>query len=404
MAHSSKRSPSDSTTRQIRARRKVPGPQPQVPVIGLEAEFSVYVNDEKCLPEKVFGSPKAVVRGATVPRVGRSVHLPSGGALYFDTGVIEVATPIIELEEGCCVRAARSLWEQIEFVRNELDAWEKSHDCITRLEGFSTHYNISVPKARHGDLWKLARVLTYLLHPPVMLLATNRQSSGVGVRPRGNRLEVTVDFTPDPALMMATTAFIVAAILDVLEWPEVTLEEARRRGIPMIAGFAPMKHTSRKGFLARSDCFPRNPFAVDPNQADWQLADGRSMSLRGMAMEIARPLRRRIRSVSDHSVARHILAVFSGRARSLLDFEERPRKYEDAGRSIDWNRRKMRTFPRSRYERVIQRVIDHRPIQIGASVYKTERMHGWYEVVFRNTRTGGRRVFNLDELVKHCAE
>jgi hypothetical protein len=62
----------------------------------------------------------------------------------------------------------------------------------------------------------------------------------------------------------------------------------------------------------------------------------------------------------------------------------------------------MRDFPRSRYERVIQRVITHRPIQVGASVYQPERMHGWYEVVFRNTRTGTRRVFNLDELVKHC--
>lgn len=403
MARTSKSSHSERTIRITPAGRKIPVNHPPTPVIGLEAEFSVYVDDEKCLPEKVFGAPKSIVRGSTIPRAGRSVHLPSGGALYFDTGVIEVATPIIELEDGCCARAARALWEQIEFVRNELNAWEERHGCSVRLEGFSTHYNVSVPPNRHRDLWRLAFVLTYLLHPPVMLLATNRRSSGVGVRPRGNRLEVTVDFTPDPDLMMATTTFIVAAILSVLEWSEVSLEEAMRQGMPRISGFAPMKHTSRKGFLARFDCFPKNPFALDPSAHDWELTDGRSLSLRKIAMEIASPLRRGMRAMGGHATARHALAVLDGRARSLLDFEDRPQKYEDAGRSIDWNRRKIRSLPRSRYERVIQRVISHRPIQVGASLYQPERMHGWYEVVFRNTRTGSRRVFNLDELAQHCA-
>ena len=403
MAVTSKRSPSETRIRTRQGVQRLRLGHPKAAVIGLEAEFSVYVNDEKCLPEKVFGAPKNVVRGTTIPRAGRSVHLPSGGALYFDTGVIEVATPIIELEPGCCVRAARALWEQIAYVREELDAWENGHQCTVRLEGFSTHYNVSVPADRYPDLWPLARVLTYLMHPPVMLLAANRRSSGVGVRPRGNRLEVTVDFTPDPALMMATTAFIVSAILDVLSWPEVSMDELRRRGIPLIRGFAPMKHTSRKGLLARHDCFPSNPFASDPNVSDWQTTDGRKMSLREIALEIARPLRRTMRELSDPAVTRHVLAVLTGRARSLLDFPDRPSRYEDAGRSIDWNRRKMRDFPRSRYERVIQRVITHRPIQVGASLYEPERMHGWYEVVFRNTRTGHRRVFNLDELVKHCA-
>src|SRR6186713_2135527 len=125
MAVTSKRPPSDTSIRISRGGRRIPLKQPRSAVIGLEAEFSVYVNDEKCLPEKVFGAPKNLVRGGTIPRAGRSVHLPSGGALYFDTGVVEVATPIIELEAGCCVRAVRSLWEQIEFVRKALDTWEQ---------------------------------------------------------------------------------------------------------------------------------------------------------------------------------------------------------------------------------------------------------------------------------------
>ncbi len=31
-----------------------------------------------------------------------------------------------------------------------------------------------------------------------MLVGANRRSTGIGVRPRGNRIEITADFTPDP--------------------------------------------------------------------------------------------------------------------------------------------------------------------------------------------------------------
>ncbi len=376
------------------------------PVIGLEAEFSLYVQEEKQLPEHIFRNPQQIVRQKMIPRQGRSYHLPSGGAIYFDTGVIEVATPIIELEQGCCVRAVRSLWEQIAFVRGELDEWEKANQSSVRLEGFSTHYNISVPH-RYGfdaaDMKRLAKLLTYLLHAPVMLLAANKLSTGVGVRPRDHRLEVTVDFTPDPELMVATTTLIVGVIQSVLEWPDFALAQLVRRKFPVIDGFCPQKHTSRKGFLARFNCFPRNPFVADPNANDWHLLNGRTSSLRQIAHEIARPFRRSMRQVSDASTVDHVFAVLLGRARSLLDFPDRPRRYEDVGRVVDWGRRDHHEVPRSKYEKVIQRIITHRPIQVGAYAYSPERMHGWYEVVFRNTTTGHRRIFNLDDLVKHCA-
>jgi hypothetical protein len=379
----------------------------QVPVIGLEAEFTLYVDDEKRKPEEVFGTAQAFVRQKMLPRKGRSFQLPAGGAVYFDTGVIEVATPIIEIEAGCAVRAGRTLWEQIEFIRAELDAWEAANGARVRLEGFSTHYNVSVPADRKLDaagMRKLARLLTYLLHPPVMLLATNRLSTGVGVRPRGNRLEVTVDFTPDPDLMIATTSLVTGIILAVLEWPSHDLAELERRGFPVIADFRPCKHTSRQGFLARHICFPRNPFAADMNARDWPLTDGRTRSLRQIAQEIAHPFRRAIRAVTDAAAFTHIFEVLTGRARSLLDCPDRPPRYEDAGRTIDWNRRCHRTLPRSRYERVIHRILTHRPLRIGPAIYHPERMIGWYEVAFRHAQTGRRRVFTLDQLAGFAAD
>src|SRR6201981_2642989 len=156
-------------------------------VIGLEAEFNLLVNGRRGRPEKVFGDRSRLVRRRMIPRTGKSFQLPAGGAIYFDTGVIEVATPIVELEPGCCYRATRSLWEQIRFLRAELDHWARRNGCRCRLQGFSTHYNFSFPNARKSkfrNATKLAYLLAHILPAPVFLLATNRHSSAVGVRPR----------------------------------------------------------------------------------------------------------------------------------------------------------------------------------------------------------------------------
>src|SRR5215211_122852 len=184
-------------------RLRTRGATPPRAVIGLEAEFNLFINGRRRRPEKVFGDPSRLVRRRMIPRTGKSFQLPAGGAIYFDTGVIEVATPIVELERGCCYRATHLLWEQIRYLRRELDDWAKRHKCQCRLQGFSTHYNFSFLTARKSKLRNastLAYLLAHILPVPVILLATNRQSSAIGVRPRGNRIEVTVDFTPDPML------------------------------------------------------------------------------------------------------------------------------------------------------------------------------------------------------------
>src|SRR5213594_3750207 len=204
-------------------------------VIGLEAEFNLFVNGRRRRPEKVFGDPSRLVRRRMIRRTGKSFQLPAGGAIYFDTGVIEVATPIVELEPGCCYRATRLLWEQIRYLRKELDHWAKRHGCQCRLQGFSTHYNFSFPNARKSKLRnanKLAYLLAHILPVPVILLASNRQSSAVGVRPRKTRLEITVDFTPDPALMLATCVFIAGAVRTVFQWPDFRLRQLNRNRIP----------------------------------------------------------------------------------------------------------------------------------------------------------------------------
>jgi hypothetical protein len=379
------------------------GATPARAVIGLEAEFNLFINGRRRRPEKVFGDPSRLVRRRMIPRTGKSFQLPAGGAIYFDTGVIEVATPIVELERGCCYRATRLLWEQIRYLRRELDHWAKRHKCHCALQGFSAHYNFSFPTARKSKLrnaTKLAYLLAHILPVPVILLATNRQSSAVGVRPRGNRIEVTVDFTPDPALMLATCAFIAGAMETVLRWEDFQLRQLRRRRLPRTARFRLRKHSSRRGWRVTADSLGQNPFISDLNESLWKLRDGRRLSLRAIAVETLRPFRQRIRQISDPSTLEHIAAVFAGDARSLLDFEKRPDAYDDVGHGIDWGRRRMRRWSPSKYERVIHRVIAHEPMRIGQKRYQVDRMNGWYEIEFREVGTKRRRRFNLDELVR----
>ena len=383
------------------------GAVPSQRVVGGEAEFRLVVNGREHRPEDVFGTPGGLLRhhaGRTIPRVGRSRHLPTGGALYFDTGVVEVATALIELDAPHgCARAVRSLWEQIAFVRGQINSWEQSLGKTMCLRGFSAHYNFSIFGQTPHRLRRLAYILPFILGVPTMLLAANRRSTAVGVRPRPGRIEVTADFTPDVALTNATVAFLAGVVTEVARWPDADLNPAAFAGLglPRIVGFRPSKHSSRKGWRAHAGDFERNPVAADPGEALWLLEDGRRASLRMFASDILEAFTRPVRRYADRATFTHLREVLEGTARSLLDFDDRPAAYDDAGRNIDWGRRRARPLPRSAYEKVIQRVIHHEPIRIGAARYVVERMPGWYEFEFRDLRTGERRTFNLDELARH---
>jgi hypothetical protein len=372
-------------------------------VIGLEAEFSLFIDDKRRRPETIFGTPQRLIRRKMLPRTGRSFQLPSGGVIYFDTGVIEVATPIVELEPGCCYRAARLLWEQIHYVGADLQHWARRQNCRARLQGFSTHYNFSF-QTEHAspkrDAKRLGYLLAHILPAPVMLLAANRKSTAVGVRPRGKRIEVTADFTPDAALMLATCALVAGAAGVISAWPDYDVAQLKAHNIPRFATFRLRKHSSRQGWRVTKQSLAHDPFTSDVNAAIWKLRDGRRLSLRAIADETLQPFRANIRRVGDLATLQHIKAVFDGNARSLLDFPERPEAYDDAGHEWNWNRRRMRHWPRSAYEKVIHRVIARQPILIRGKRYVAERMQGWYEVMFRESKSGVRRIFNLDHLAK----
>jgi hypothetical protein len=377
-----------------------------LPAIGLEAEFATVVDDVLARPEAVFHSPRNIVRGPLVHRTGRSYHLPTGGAVYFDTGVIELATPMIEIERGCGARGTRALWESLGFLRKELDGWEDRHERTVRLVGFSTHYNVSfelAPEDANGrTVERLAYLLTYLIAVPVMLLAANRRSTGIGVRPRGNRIEITADFTPDAALMAATATLIVGIVRAVMQWPSYELSELARHRIPIVRSFVPKKHSSRKGWVAKVDCFPENPFTSDVNAPKWTTASGARLSLREMAGRTTRQFWSSISALGDPLSLQLIAAVMRGRAPSLLELPDRPAAYEDVGRLCRWDDLfPLTLLPRSRYERVLGHAVSGRRVHMYGSWHRPIGVRGWTHIVFRRESDGARRVMSLDEMLAH---
>ena len=374
--------------------------------IGLEAEFELVVDGHATKPENVFRDPRSFMAEPLLHRTGKSYALATGGAVYFDTGVIEVATPAVEIEQGCAARAGRSLWEAIHHVRDGLDAWEQRTGRDARLVGFSAHYNVSFRRpegAPPETVERLAALLAYVLPVPMMLLAANRQSTGIGVRPRPGRLEVTADFTPSPALTVAAATFVAAVVRAVMRWPSLGLEELERRGFPVIEGYAPVPHTSRKGWLGNVGAYPQNPFEAGPDAPVWQLRDrgDDAVSLRRIGAEVFERFLPAIERVADPFSLRLLRLVFAGHAPILLDLAERPETYADVGRLCVWdNLFPEQLLARSRYERILAHAVAGRTLRLGRQHLTPVGLRGWSEVVFRDAG-GGRQSMSVDHLLTH---
>jgi hypothetical protein len=167
-----------------------------------------------------------------------------------------------------------------------------------------------------------------------------------------------------------------------------------------------MAHTSRKGWLARVDCFPENPIASDVNAASWLVArrgpGAPRKSLREIAVEIFDYFARSIARVSDPFSFRLIRAVLTGRELSLLDMAERPAAYDDVGHLCTWERFYSGEFlQRSRFERVVMHALSGDRLRIDGDEYIPTGMHGWSHIVFRRDTDGRRVTMPLDDLIGH---
>jgi len=432
----------------------------EMPVIGIESEFRVFVDEREVAPETVWRTPAGFIERPLLKRSMKSSQLPTGGAVYFDGGVLEVVTPVIEIAPKCTSRAVRSLWEQIGFVRDELDRWEARSGRRVRLQAFSCHVNISFELAREQrgsdrTIQKLALLLALALPAPIIVTGANRRSTAIGVRPRRDRIEITLDFTPDPGLMAATVAMIVGIVREIITWPSYRIGVLEEHGVPILAGVTPAPHASRKGWAVRAQNFPRNPFVSDIDAAQWRTTTGRATSLRRIALATASVFRDSIRTLSDPFSYRLLFSVLRGETPSLLDLDDRPAAYDDVGRETRWGSAlpELRNFaalmrdedadelPRRRradveeklappwsgetaerrdadrrrapppspsprltrsvYEKVFLDLTSGRRLRIADEVLTPVKVKGWYHAIFR-APDGRERMLSIDQLLRYA--
>ncbi|HXI12476.1 MAG TPA: hypothetical protein VNM92_07500 [Thermoanaerobaculia bacterium] len=310
-------------------------------VIGLESEFFVYIDGEEIVPETYWKQPSAFIDQPLLKRSLKAFQLPTGGAVYFDGGVIEVVTPGIEIGPNASAQVVRNLWDQIAFVRDQLTRWGKENGKDVRLTAFGTHYNISFElpreeRSKDRTIQKLALLLAHVLPMPVILIGGNRRSTGIGVRPRRNRIEVTLDFTPDPGLMVATASLILGIVRDIMSWPSYRIEVLDEVAVPVPGDVKPGRHTTRKGWLTKDYHFPQSPFTCDVNEAIWKTRSGEVMSLREIASRTAWFFRDSIRRYSDPFSFRLLFSILWGQTPSMLELADRPQAYEDVGHAVRW--------------------------------------------------------------------
>jgi hypothetical protein len=204
--------------------------------------------------------------------------------------------------------------------------------------------------------------------------------------------------------MIATATLIVGIVREVMRWPSYELGELSRRGIPVISGFQPMPHTSRKGWLARFSCYPDNPFTCDIDKDRWATERHGDLSLRAVAGHTLRYFWRPIGRISDPFTFRLVGSVVRGGSPSLLDLEDRPPEYENVGRLCAWDGRSPSAqLARSRYERVVMRAVSGQPLRIDGRSLRPVGMSGWSAIVFRR-EDNRREVIAIDDLIDRLEE
>jgi hypothetical protein len=191
-------------------------------------------------------------------------------------------------------------------------------------------------------------------------------------------------------------------VREVMTWPSFELKMLERMRMPVVQGFNPIPHTSRKGWLAHESSFPRSPFTADVDRTGWTTRDGRAPSLREIGGLITRHFWHPIQRLSDPFTFRLIGSVMRGRAPSLLDLPDRPPEYEDVGRLCTWEDLfPERELSRSRYEQVLIHAIRGERLRLNGRWHTPVGMQGWSRVAFRRDNDGQRVVLPIDYLLDH---
>jgi hypothetical protein len=373
---------------------------PARPVLGIEVEFQVFCDGNLCTPEALFGTAGTLFPIQQVPWTGKPVGLPHGGVVYFDRGVIEVVTPPIELSKTAARDAVQCLWQQINWVRRHLDNWQKNANRIVQLRGFSAHYNVSFDTRLRNEcrsLERLSYLLVHILPFAAIPIATNDRSTGVGVRPRRNRIEITIDFTPDSERTIAVAGVIVGVARAVMNWKRYSVSQAVQNRLPLIRPFRPMKHTSRSGWLAHSSSYDKNPFNATTFGRSWKTQNAKRRSGPSVSRSIVKIFWPSISLFLDRRARWVLRKILNMSAAFVRGYRNCDNYYDvratDASQAAKWSD--------GTYASLLAKFYQGRKIRVRKAVLRPVRVLGWFVVEFRDICTAKRHVMTLDEILSN---
>jgi hypothetical protein len=183
-----------------------------------------------------------------------------GGVVTADGAEAEVATPPVTIGPGATGAVAA-------LARSGRTALEERLGTGIRLEGYSTHVNVSAP--RRGDR-ALALRFAHVFAPSLMLLLDRTDSPGLLVRPRPGRLELGGEFADDADLAVALT-FAVGGVLASLrmrrrEEEALAVELRLERAVERFGWFV-SRHAPGHDLYARGRDTLLTPAAGGPRRA-----------------------------------------------------------------------------------------------------------------------------------------
>ncbi len=193
-----------AASKEVRPISRVLGPAATPPRCGVEHEYRVLDAAGPVDFRELIHTLD--IRGRRLdPADANAYRCGWGGALTVDGREAEIATPPIALERG--------------FADRVVESTEQGRVCLLtalppglRIEGYSTHLNVSVAEDR---VLGAARLFAPRFAVGLMLLMDGRNSPGLLVRPRPGRLELGGEFIRGDglraAILMATGAALACS-------------------------------------------------------------------------------------------------------------------------------------------------------------------------------------------------
>ncbi|MFA5084003.1 MAG: hypothetical protein WC475_01280 [Candidatus Paceibacterota bacterium] len=158
--------------------------------IGIENEFQLMKGNRYMNFGNYFRDFKKAYSKKYFGKSGTAMRTVSGTSIYNDIQEPEVCIPPVKIEKGAATNASDLLYlarkELIDFMKPLKK--EKNLDLI----GYTSHFSItnSIGIIYGGNTMEHMTV-------PYSLLCLNPTSTGIGLRPKDERLELVGDFIPD---------------------------------------------------------------------------------------------------------------------------------------------------------------------------------------------------------------